>query len=134
MILMLIGKKILLVEDDDFIRELYVIYLKDDGYAVTEARNGQEGVDKFKQEFFDLVLLDILLPEKDGITVLTEIKKHNPKIPVVMLTNLASENMVNKSFELGASGYLLKARITKKDLINEVRGFVEQKQVVTAIV
>ncbi len=127
---MLLGRKILIVEDDDFIRELYVMYLVDEGYAIVEARNGQEGVDKFKSEFFDLVLLDILLPKKDGIEVLKEIKEHNGKIPVVMLTNLASENMIKKSFELGAEGYLLKSRITKKDLMKEVKGFIEQHLVV----
>ena len=127
---MLLGRKILIVEDDDFIRELYVMYLVDEGYAIVEARNGQEGVDKFKSEFFDLVLLDILLPKKDGIEVLREIKEHNSKVPIVMLTNLASENMIKKSFELGAEGYLLKSRITKKDLMKEVKGFIEQNLVV----
>lgn len=127
---MLLGRKILIVEDDDFIRELYVMYLVDEGYAVVEARDGREGVDRFKAEFFDLVLLDILLPKKDGIEVLKEIKEHNAKIPVVMLTNLASENMIKKSFELGAEGYLLKSRITKKDLMKEVKGFIEQHLVV----
>ena len=130
---MLIGKKILLVEDDQFIRELYEIYLKEDGYIVVGAENGQEGVDRFKAEFFDLVLLDILLPEKDGITVLAEIQAINNKIPVVILTNLAQQSMVTKAFELGAAGYLLKARINRKDLLKEVKGFVEQPMDVKSV-
>lgn len=122
---MLIGKKILLVEDDQFIRELYEVFLKEDGYAITSAVNGEEAVNKFKSEFFDLVLLDIMLPKKDGITVLQDIHKINDKTPVVMLTNLAQEDLIKKSFELGASGYVLKARITKKDLLTEVKGFID---------
>ncbi|MBI4091208.1 response regulator [candidate division WWE3 bacterium] len=126
---MLLGKKILLVEDDDFIRELYEIYLKESSYTVVGARTGQEGVDKFKEEIFDLVLLDILLPEKDGITVLQEIKGVNDKVPVVMLTNLAQEEMIKKAFDLGAVGYLLKSRIAKKDLLREVEGFLSSANV-----
>lgn len=122
---MLIGKKILLVEDDQFIRELYDLYLKEAGYTVVQAANGQAGIDNFKTEIFDLVLLDILMPEKDGIAVLTELHAINSKVPVVMLTNLAQENMIKKAFEIGAAGYLLKARITKKDLLREVGGFIE---------
>jgi len=117
---MLIGKKILLVEDDQFIRELFEAFLQTDGYTIITAENGNEAVEKFKLEIFDLVLLDILLPEKDGISVLGDIKKINPVVPVAMLTNLSQESLIKKSFELGAISYLLKARITKEDLLKEV--------------
>lgn len=132
---MIIGKKILLVEDDQFIRELYELYLKEMNYTIVTSVNGKEAVEKFKNEVFDLVLLDILLPEKDGISVLADVKKLNDKVPVVMLTNLAQEAMIQKSFELGAAGYLLKARITKKDLLKEVESFLAaQEASVNAVV
>ena len=117
----------MLVEDDQFIRELYEMYLREAGFTVTSAEDGQKGVDTFKDGTFDLVLLDILLPEKDGITVLADVKKLNSKVPVAMLTNLFQENLVKKAFELGALGYLLKSRITKKDLIKEVEGFINSQ-------
>ena len=132
---MIIGKKILLVEDDQFIRELYELYLKEMNYTIVTSVNGKEAVEKFKNEVFDLILLDILLPEKDGISVLADVKKLNDKVPVVMLTNLAQEAMIQKSFELGAAGYLLKARITKKDLLKEVESFLAaQEASVNAVV
>ena len=119
------AKKILLVEDDQFIRELFEAFLQTDGYTIVTAVNGAEAVAKFKTEIFDLVLLDILLPEKDGITVLGEIKKINPAVPVAMLTNLSQESLIKKSFELGAISYLLKARITKEDLLKETASMLD---------
>ena len=118
-------KKILLVEDEAFIRELYSLFLKEDGYVVEEASDGHDAVEKYKSKHYDLVLLDILLPEKDGMVVLDEMRGIDNSVPVVMLTNLAQDELVKKAFDLGATGYLLKARISKKELLAEVKVFVE---------
>ncbi len=122
---MLVGKKILLVEDEKFIRELFQMYLLSEGYTVVTADTGPDAVDKFQTEVFDLVLLDIMLPGKDGISVLADVSKINSRVPVAMLTNLADDSLVKRAFELGAVGYFLKARVNKEELLKEVKGFVE---------
>lgn len=122
---MLVSKKILLVEDEQFIRELFQMYLLAEGFVVVTAADGLEAVEKFQSEVFDLVLLDIMLPGKDGLSVLAEISKFNSRVPVAMLTNLADDSLVKRAFELGAVGYFLKARVNREELIKEVKGFVE---------
>ena len=122
-------KRILLVEDEAFIRELYSLFLKEDNYIVDEAPDGEVAVEAFKTNHYSLVLLDILLPEKDGMVVLDEVKRIDNTVPVVMLTNLAQDDLVKKAFDLGAAGYLLKARISKKELLAEVKGFVEPSMI-----
>jgi len=84
------AKKILIVEDDKFLRELIVKKLSSEGYEVPEAVNGEEGVKKIEEEKPDLVLLDLILPGMDGFEVLTQIKKNSElaQIPVIILSNL----------------------------------------------
>ena len=98
-------KKVLVVEDEIFIRELYEKVLQGAGYEVTGAQDGQEGLDKVKAGSFDLVLLDIMLPKMTGIDVLKEIKKDpDPKLnklPVYLLTNLGQESIIKEAFKIG---------------------------------
>lgn len=116
-------KKILLVEDEDFIRELYVRQLAKAGFAIKTAVDGQSGLETLKKETFDLLLLDIMLPGMNGLQLLREFKTHNPNSPMItiLLTNLGQEAVIKEGFELGAQAYLIKASYTPDQVVNEVR-------------
>ncbi len=117
------SKKILLVEDEDFIRELYTRQLAKAGFSVKSAPDGQAGLAALKAEQFDLLLLDIMLPGINGLQLLREFKTHNPTSPMItiMLTNLGQEAVIKEGFELGAQAYLIKASYTPDQVVNEVK-------------
>ncbi|MBU1031689.1 response regulator [Patescibacteria group bacterium] len=117
------AKKILLVEDEDFIRELYAKQLTKAGFLVKEAIDGQSGLDTLKKEQFDLLLLDIMLPGMNGLQLLREFKTQNPnsKMITILLTNLGQEAVIKEGFELGAQAYLIKASYTPDQVVNEVK-------------
>lgn len=116
-------KKILLVEDEDFIRDLYVRQLTKEGFQVKSAADGQTGLNLLKTESFDLLLLDIMLPGINGLQLLREFKTQNPNSPMVtiLLTNLGQEAVIKEGFELGAQAYLIKASYTPDQVVNEVK-------------
>lgn len=120
-------KKILLVEDELFLRDLYVEALTTAGYEVITAVNGQEAYDKLKQGGYDLILLDIVMPIMDGIQVVEKLKEEGSAIPnkyVVFLTNLDNDADIKKALLYGA-GYIIKSQITPADLLNEVKHYLE---------
>lgn len=118
-------KKILLVEDELFIRELYERALSQAGYEVIIAIDGEQALKVAKKDL-DLILLDIMLPKIHGIDVLKQLKKSDETkdIPVVMITNLGQEDVINDAFKIGAQGYLIKMRLTPYEIINKVGEFL----------
>lgn len=120
-------KRLLIVEDDQDLRELYVEVLKDEGFEVAEAADGQVGLEKAKVGNYDLLLLDIMLPKVDGLQILKAVKEAPDlaKIPVVMLTNLGRESIIKEGFTLGADGYIIKSEYTPDQVVAEVRKFLQ---------
>lgn len=119
------AKKILLIEDDYFINQLYIRVLKQAGYNMILASDGLEGI-KMADGSFDLILLDVMLPKMDGINVLKKLKE-NPltqKVPVILLTNLGQETIINTAFKIGASGYLLKMSVTPYEIAEKIKPFL----------
>lgn len=116
-------KKILLVEDEDFIRELYTRQLTKAGFMVKSVPDGQGGLNMLKNEQFDLLLLDIMLPGINGLQLLREFKTQNPQSPMItiLLTNLGQEAVIKEGFELGAQAYLIKASYTPDQVVAEVK-------------
>lgn len=122
-------KRLLIVEDDQDLRELYIEVLRDEGFEVAGAADGQVGLEKAKAGNYDLLLLDIMLPKIDGLQILRAVRE-NPdlsKIPVVMLTNLGRESIIKEGFTLGADGYIIKSEYTPDQVVAEVRKFLEGK-------
>lgn len=117
------SKKILLVEDEDFIRELYQRQLTKAGFMVKTAADGTTALNDLGSESYDLVLLDIMLPEMNGLQILREFKTKNPnsKTVVILLTNLGQEAVIKEGFELGAQAYLIKASYTPDQVVSEVK-------------
>jgi DNA-binding response OmpR family regulator len=119
-------KKILIIEDEEMIRDMYKMKLRQDGFEVVAASNGMDGLEFVKNEKFDLILLDIIMPQIDGFAVLKELKSGNIKnsAPVVMLTNLSTEDDRNKGEKMGAVGYLVKSSMTPTQMSKEILKFL----------
>ena len=115
-------KKILLIEDDKFIIDIYSTKFKEEGFEVEVAINGEKALQKTKEKP-DLILLDIVLPGLDGWGILREIKKNEEtkSIPVVVLSNLSQKSEVEKSFKMGAVKYLIKSNYTPSQVVKEVK-------------
>lgn len=115
--------KILLVEDDNFLREICAKKLLKQEFVVIEAINGEEALRKIKKTLPDIVLLDIILPVIDGFEVLKKIREYEEtkQIPVIMLSNLGQKEDVQKAFDLGANNYLIKAHFTTEDIVNKIK-------------
>jgi DNA-binding response OmpR family regulator len=122
-------EKILVIEDDQFLRELYDELLKEDGYEVDLAEDGEQGLSKFLQGGYDLVLLDIMLPKVDGLEILRKAKDTKPKKEngsIVLLTNLGQDSIIKEGFALGASGYLVKSAMNPDQVLNEIKVFLSK--------
>ena len=116
-------KKILIVEDDKFLRELIVRKVINEGFDVSEAIGGEEGIKKIKEEKPDMVLLDLILPGIDGFEVLSRMKQDSSlsSIPVIILSNLGQKEDIDKGMKLGATDYLIKAHFTPGEIIEKIK-------------
>ena len=117
------AKTILIIEDDKFLRELIAQKLIKEGYKISEAVDGEEGIKKIKEEKPDLVLLDLILPGIDGFEVLSRMKEESilASIPVIILSNLGQKEDVEKGLKLGAVDYLIKAHFTPGEIIDKIK-------------
>ena len=120
------SKKVLIVEDEQDIRVLYAEVLQSAGYTVDQAPNGEVGDDKLTNTDWNILLLDIMLPGKDGLKILREIQENQSlkKGPIICLTNLNSEHVIQEAFKLGADGYLIKSEVTPDKVVEEVNKFL----------
>lgn len=123
-------KKILIVEDEPMIRRMYRAALGQEGYDIDEAEDGEEAYHKLdKPHNIDLILLDLMLPKMDGITLLKKIRQPNcasQKIPVFLLTNLGLDELVQEALSLGAAKYIIKANIFPDDLVQIIKEWSSQ--------
>lgn len=120
-------KKILLIEDDDLIRNLYQSELKAAGYSIDGYATGKEGLEALEKNRYNLVLLDILLPDINGLTILKTIKTNDAtkNIRVIMLTNLSQDEIIKSAFTLGAESYLMKLSLTPEEIVKEVKNALQ---------
>lgn len=125
----ILAKQILLIEDESDIRLLYREVLETAGFHVHDYSDGITGLNAVKNREWDLLLLDIMLPGKDGIKILTDLSTtpHLKRGPIVALTNLNSVAIIKEAFSKGIDGYLIKSEITPDMLITEVRTFLGMK-------
>ncbi|OHA66715.1 MAG: hypothetical protein A3C82_00635 [Candidatus Wildermuthbacteria bacterium RIFCSPHIGHO2_02_FULL_47_12] len=118
--------KILIVEDDKFLRELITQKVAKEGYQAVEAINGEEGIAMAKEEKPDLILLDLILPGIDGFEVLRQIKgsADTSGIPVIILSNLGQKDDVERGMKLGAADYLIKAHFTPGEILVKIKSIL----------
>lgn len=124
--------KIILVEDEQLLREICSKKLQKMGFNVSTAIDGAEALKKIKNEKPDLVLLDIMLPTMDGFEILKQLRSEaNPavaKIPVVMLSNLGQDSDVKRAMQLGANAYMIKAEFTTDEITMKVKEVLGNKK------
>ena len=120
------AQKILVVEDDLFLRELYCDILKEEGYNIDSAADGEEAFSKIGLGGYNLVLLDIILPKIDGLEIMRRMKNEPPRKPnkcVIFLTNLDKDEEIKAASHLG-NGYLIKSQITPGTLVEKVKKYL----------
>jgi PleD family two-component response regulator len=118
---------VLLIEDDSAIAEMYRVQLEYDGFRVSLATTGEVGYTSMAASRPDIVLLDLLLPDRSGLEIMADVKELLPNHPpVVILSNYGEPAMMDRGFSLGALEYLVKSRVTPASVSQSIRGWIEQ--------
>jgi DNA-binding response OmpR family regulator len=122
------AKKILVVEDDQFLRDLYIEILESEGFKVDHATDGEEGYQKMFAGGYDLVLLDIMLPKIDGLKILEKLKTETPPMKpnksIVILSNMDHDSAVVRAIAMGARGYMIKSDQTPDQVVAKVKSYL----------
>ena len=115
-----------MIDEDRFLRKIYRNKFLNSGFEFSEATNGIEGLNKIFSEKPDLVLLDIILPRKNGFDVLIEMKKNmtTKKIPVIIISNLGQESDIKRGLSFGAQDYLIKTDISHSEVVDKVKEYL----------
>ena len=119
--------KILIIEDDQFLSDLYCEVLKKESHQVTVALDGEEGFQKMKKGGYDLVLLDVMLPKLDGIDILKKLeaqKALNKNKKIILLTNLSGQAVLRKKGRIKVDDYLIKSSLTPDQLVAKVKDYL----------
>ena len=117
------NNKILIVDDDPFILDMYVIKFKEQGFQIDTATDGKMALEKIQTNNPDIVLLDVVMPKMDGFDVIKKIQEN--KIPrtfkILFLTNFGQKEDVERGMQLGADGYIIKAHFTPSEVVAKVK-------------
>jgi DNA-binding response OmpR family regulator len=119
-------KRILLVEDDSFVSDIYNVRLKQEGFEVIIAQNGLEAVKALEKDIPSLILLDIVMPYMNGIEALKKIKLKEEwkNIPIIMLTNLSEKDKMEEALGLGANDFMVKSHFTPSEVVGKIKGLL----------
>ena len=123
-------KNVLIVEDEEFLIRALEDNLSAEGCTIDTARNGEEAIDHVKKKKPDLILLDLLMPKRDGFYVLEEVKK-NPEwklIPVLVLSNLGGDAEIKRALEMGADDYFVKSQHPIEEVIEKIKEYLEGRK------
>lgn len=123
-------KRILIAEDEESLVTALKDNLESEGYTVDVAFNGEEAIEILRKNRTSMLLLDLLMPKKDGFSVLEDVK-NDPEwklIPVIVLSNLGGDNDIKRALELGADDYFVKSQHPVEEVIEKVRTFMQGKQ------
>lgn len=123
-------RKILIAEDDFFIRDIYSEVFTLSGYEVHVAVDGADALEKLKNQTFDMVLLDIMMPKMTGIDVLRNLRTLPVPVketPVFIITNLGQQNIIEEAFKIGMDGYIIKSQVTPQQIVNEINTYFAGK-------
>jgi len=124
--------KVLLVEDDDALRDMYNLILTRNGFEVDLAQDGEEALAKARQGGYAVILLDLLMPKLDGMGVLRQLNTESAEIsngPVILLSNAQFDGMEKEAMSLGAKNVLLKADLLPMDLVKVVQKYIGERAV-----
>ena len=117
--------KILIIDDDPVLQKVYRTKLSNEGFSVIAAMDGEEGLALMKKERPYVVLLDLIMPRKDGFQVLEEVKGDRAlkAIPMIVFSNLGQESDVKKAKKLGAKDFWIKTDVSVADLVKKIRAY-----------
>ena len=120
--------RVLFIEDDPTVAQMYKLKLELDGYQVTMAKDGEEGLQLASDVKPDIIFLDIRLPKMDGFAVLERLRgnEQTRHIPVVILSNYGERELVERGLKLGALEYLIKSQTTPANLSRGVEGWLKE--------
>lgn len=121
--------KVLLVEDDTMLSDMYSMKFEGEGFAVWKGSNGVEGLAQLEKNGVpDIILLDVIMPQMDGFTMLAKVKENAAwkNVPVILLTNLGQEQDVKKGIAMGANDYLIKANFTPAQVVEKVKTLLKK--------
>lgn len=119
-------KKILFIEDEPSLQKATSSFFLDEGYEILSAMDGENGINLAKEKNPDIILLDLILPKKDGFEVMQELKQ-NPdtkNIPIIILSNLDTSADVDRALELGATTYLVKTNYKLEEIIQKIKNIL----------
>lgn len=119
-------KKILLAEDDPYISDVYITFLKFEGFDVEHAKDGKKCLSLLENKKFDLMLLDLLLPKIDGFEILKKLQSDSvlKSMPVIVLTNLIEKSHIQKAICLGAKECLIKSNFTPQEVVEKFKNYL----------
>lgn len=117
------GKKILIIEDDTFLQGLAANKLQSEGFEVNSASNGNEALTSLSQENYDVIILDLMLPDISGFDILKQIRAReiNNKVPILIFSNLSDDKDIKQGLDYGATDFLVKANFTLDELAEKVK-------------
>jgi DNA-binding response OmpR family regulator len=120
-------RKILIIEDDNFLQGLEAKKLEEEGYVIVTASSGEEGLKKINEPDIDVVLLDLILPNFDGLEILKKIRatEATKNVPVIVFSNLSEEKTIKRSMELGATDFLVKSNFTLDELVKRINSVLK---------
>lgn len=118
-------KKILIVDDEKPLARVMSLKLNSAGYQTSTVFSGEEALATLSREHFDLILLDLMMTKKDGFYVLSQLNKLGIKIPVIVASNLAQKEDIEKAKKLGAVDYFVKSDVTLVEMVNKVKQYLQ---------
>lgn len=129
-------KRVLIVEDDFFIRDIYSKVFAMEGYAVEIAVDGEDALTKIRaqQAPYDMILLDIMMPKITGLDVLKQLRALPPPVKntsVFILSNLGQQSIIEQAFQIGMDGYIIKSQMTPDQIVEEINTYFKSKEVET---
>jgi CheY-like chemotaxis protein len=118
------SKRILVAEDEKPLAEALKLKLDGSGFNTTVVNDGEEVLDLVNNQNFDLILLDLIMPKKDGFVVLEELKKMGNTTPVIVVSNLSQAGDIDRVKKLGAKEYLIKSDTPLKDIVEKIKSYL----------
>lgn len=119
------SKKILIVEDEKPLAKALSLKLAASGFEVKVASNGDEALSALTEGSYDLMLMDIMMPKRDGWSVLEELKSHTKHVPVFVMSNLGQEEDIKHAESLGVKGYIVKSNTPLAKIVEQIRTFFD---------
>ena len=132
-------KRVLIAEDDFFIRDIYSKVFALAGYAVEVAVDGEDAINKIRaqQAPFDMILLDIMMPKVTGLDVLKQLRALSSPIKdtsVFILSNLGQQSIIEEAFKIGMDGYIIKSQMTPQQIVDEINTYFKSKEITPSLV